>query len=124
MKLHFLENTSVTCNDGTPAGYCILFSSDPWLFVFRTVEVSRNLACWKHSPNMPIGFSLSFSWNLGFIVIEISTLDYRITKRNMNTCVIQMSKTAAVSHGSFSANICGQAWHVHNEHSAWFLWAS
>ena len=21
MKLHFLENTSVTCNDGTPAGY-------------------------------------------------------------------------------------------------------
>lgn len=52
MKLHFLENTSVTCNDGTPAGYCILFSSDAWLFFFRTVEVSRNLACWKHSPNM------------------------------------------------------------------------
>lgn len=28
MKLHFLENSTVTCNDGTPAGYVVLLINE------------------------------------------------------------------------------------------------
>lgn len=33
MKLHFLENSSVTCNDGTPAGYVVLLINKPPLTI-------------------------------------------------------------------------------------------
>jgi hypothetical protein len=41
MKLHLLENTSVTCNDGSPSGYVAIITSNPCLANFeagRTID--------------------------------------------------------------------------------------
>lgn len=70
MKLHFLENTSVTCNDGTPAGYVGLLKlmrTLPAQFNFSGCHLGYLLKCSSQdarlrTPNMIprlniIGFS-------------------------------------------------------------------